>query len=63
MSKGVCPEAFARGSTFPIGRSGTFLSNCIYFLELNDFKCNVRLQVSKLYEVVPPILTELGKVM
>jgi hypothetical protein len=63
MSKGVCPEAFARGSTFPTGPSGTFLSNCIYFLEFNNFKNNIPLQVSKLYEVVPPILTELGKVM
>lgn len=38
-------------------------SNCIYFLGFNTLKCDVLLQVSKLYEVVPPILTELGKVM
>lgn len=38
-------------------------SNCIYFLGFNNLKCDVLLQVSKLYEVVPPILTELGKVM
>jgi len=39
------------------------LSNCIYFLGFKNIKCDVLLQVSKLYEVVPPILTELGKVM
>jgi hypothetical protein len=38
------------------------LSNGMVFLEVNNLKCRIPLQVSKLYEVVPPILTELGKV-
>jgi hypothetical protein len=32
MSKGVCPEAFAQGSTFPIGPSGTFYLISFTFL-------------------------------
>jgi hypothetical protein len=54
----ICPRIhFSNWSVWNL------LSNFIYFFELNGFKCNLWLQVSKLYEVVPPILTELGKVM
>lgn len=67
VSKGVCIEALTWWSTVPAGYGlMPWLETvvCLFLCYSSSLSwLGLPLQVSKLYEVVPPILTELGKVL